>query len=86
MELGVKTLTANRRRQELRLLCLKIKRTNGEPTVFTTEIGITRTQDQKLLRRTDGKLKFLGSTRIKRAKAQSAFEPIYDWRALYTLG
>jgi hypothetical protein len=54
---------------------LKIKRTNGGPTVFTAEIGITRTQDQKLLRRTDGKLKILGSKHVKRAEMQSAFWP-----------
>ena len=36
---------------------LKFTSSNGEPTVLTTEIETTSTQDQRLLRRTDRKLK-----------------------------
>ena len=57
---------------------LKFQSSNGEPTVLTTEIETTRTQDQKLFRRTDGKLKILGSKRVKRAKTQSAFSLVCD--------
>ena len=53
---------------------LKFERTYGEPTELTTEIEITHTQDQKLLRLTDRKLiNFWGAGRFKRTDMPSAF-------------
>ena len=57
---------------------LEFRSANGEATELTTEIETTRTQDQKFLWRTDGKLKILGSKRVKRAKTQSAFSLVCD--------
>jgi hypothetical protein len=65
---------------------LKFTSSNGEPTVLTTEIETTSTQDQRLLRRTDRKLKNWVRSVSNERECILHLGRIVTSEALYTLG